>query len=62
MSNWKTDLTAAVMAAVLYLNIPGDLSRMQSVIYLALYFWIAKAAVIGIERRKDRCRTHQTKK
>lgn len=52
MSNWKADLIAAAVAAVLYLSIPGDLSRVQSVIYIALYFWIAKAAVMGIERRK----------
>lgn len=51
-SSWKADLIAAAVAAVLYLSIPGDLSRMQSVIYIALYFWIAKAAVMGIERRK----------
>lgn len=52
MSNWKTDLIAAVVAAVLYLSIPGDLSRMQSAIYIALYFGIAKAAVMGIKKRK----------
>lgn len=63
MSNWKTDLIPAVVAAwVLYLSIPVDLSRMQSAIYIALYFGIAKAAVMGIERRGDRCHTHQTKK
>ena len=54
--NWKTDLIAAAVATVLYLSIPGDLSRMQSVIYIALYYAIAKAAVMGIKRRK-RCGT-----
>ena len=52
MSNWKTDLIATAITAVLYMSIPGSLSRMQSVIYIALYFWIAKTAVMGIERRK----------
>lgn len=52
MSNWKTDLISAVITAALYMSIPGSLSRMQSVIYIALYFWIAKTAVMGIERRK----------
>ena len=50
--NWKTDLIAAAVATVLYLSIPVNLSRMQSVIYLALYFGIAKAAVMGIKKRK----------
>ena len=55
MSNWKADLIAAAVAAVLYLSIPGDLSRVQSVIYIALYFWIAKAAAEGIVKggKKD---------
>ena len=38
ISNWKTDLTAAAVAAVLYLSIPGELSRVQSMIYIALYY------------------------
>lgn len=61
-SSWKADLIATAIAAVLYLSIPVDLSRIQSVIYIAMYFGIAKAAVMGIERREDRCHTHQTKK
>lgn len=52
MSNWKADLIAAAVTAVLYLSIPGDLSRVQSMIYIALYYAIAKAAARGIERRK----------
>lgn len=55
MSNWKADLIAAAVTAVLYLSIPGDLSRGQSMIYIALYFGIAKAAARGIMKggKKD---------
>lgn len=54
MSNQKTDLIATAITAALYMNIPGDLTRVQSMIYISLYFWIVKTAVKGIknERRK----------
>lgn len=53
-----SDLIAAAVSAVLYLSIPGDLSRMQSVLYMALYFGISKYTFIATrkwvaERRKN---------
>lgn len=45
MSNWKTDLISAVITAALYMSIPGSLSRMQSFIYIALYYSIVRAAL-----------------
>lgn len=45
MSNWKTDLISATVTAALYMSIPGDLTRAQSFIYIALYYGIVRVIV-----------------
>lgn len=62
MSNWKTDLIAAAVAGALYLSIPGELSRVQSMIYIALYYAIAKAAARGIEMRNEKLEKENERK
>ena len=46
----KSDVFAAILAVALYISIPMELSKMQSVIYLALYFGIAKTAAKAIKK------------
>lgn len=49
----KSDVFAAILAVALYISIPMELNKMQSVIYLALYFGIAKTAAKAIKKRKN---------